>query len=175
MPKTIALIGSLDTKGAEYRFVQERIQVRREVFPYFDDAGRVTRKDLLVDLAPYLFRGRLGGYLTRLSATGLANVTSGGGQVPSGLYQNGTKSSAPWMQWRTIAGSVARSNSPVVVNRSMDIIARWTVRSAGYALDLLEWGARVTLVTNGNTFEGDESQRVDVGRRRDRLAGRLFG
>ena len=32
---------------------------------------------------PYLFRGRMGGYLTRLSATGLANVTSGGGQVPA--------------------------------------------------------------------------------------------
>ena len=38
---------------------------------------------MLVDLAPYLFRGRLAGFLTRLSATGLANVTSGGGQVPS--------------------------------------------------------------------------------------------
>jgi len=32
---------------------------------------------------PYLFRGRLSGFLTRLSATGLANVTSGGGQVPA--------------------------------------------------------------------------------------------
>jgi hypothetical protein len=39
--------------------------------------------DMLVDLAPYLFRGQMGGYLTRLSATGLANVTSGGGQVPA--------------------------------------------------------------------------------------------
>jgi hypothetical protein len=38
---------------------------------------------MLVDLAPFLFRGRLSGYLTRLSATGLANVTSGGGQVPA--------------------------------------------------------------------------------------------
>ena len=37
---------------------------------------------MLIDLAPYLFRGRIAGYLTRLSATGLANVTSGGGQVP---------------------------------------------------------------------------------------------
>ena len=63
--------------------VQERIPVRREVFPCFDDAGRVTQRDMLVDLAPYLFRGRLGGYLTRLSTTGLANVTSGGGQVPA--------------------------------------------------------------------------------------------
>ena len=62
--------------------VQERIAVRREVFPQFDEEGRVTMRDMLVDLAPYLFRGRLGGYLTRLSVTGLANVTSGGGQVP---------------------------------------------------------------------------------------------
>src|ERR1051326_9055076 len=38
--------------------------------------------DMLVDFAPYLFRGKMNGFLTRLSATGLANVTSGGGQVP---------------------------------------------------------------------------------------------
>ncbi len=63
--------------------VQERIPVRREVFPQFDAAGRVSMDEMLVDLAPYLFRGRMGGYLTRLSATGLANVTSGGGQVPA--------------------------------------------------------------------------------------------
>jgi hypothetical protein len=62
--------------------VQERIEVRREIFPQFDAEGAVTMRDMLVDLAPYLFRGRIGGYLTRLSATGLANVTSGGGQVP---------------------------------------------------------------------------------------------
>ena len=62
--------------------VQERIAVRREVFPQFDADGAVTLRDMLIDLAPYLFRGRIGGYLTRLSATGLANVTSGGGQVP---------------------------------------------------------------------------------------------
>ena len=63
--------------------VQERIPVRREVFPMFDASGAVTMRDMLVDLAPYLFRGKMGGYLTRLSATGLANVTSGGGQVPA--------------------------------------------------------------------------------------------
>ena len=63
--------------------VQERIPVRREMFPQFDATGRVDMNDMLVDLAPYLFRGRMGGYLTRLSATGLANVTSGGGQVPA--------------------------------------------------------------------------------------------
>ena len=63
--------------------IQERIPVRRELFPMFDQAGRVEMRDMLVDLAPYLFRGRMSGYLTRLSATGLANVTSGGGQVPA--------------------------------------------------------------------------------------------
>jgi uncharacterized circularly permuted ATP-grasp superfamily protein len=63
--------------------LQERIPVRREIFPQFDAAGTVTFRDVLVDMAPYLFRGRMVGYLTRLSATGLANVTSGGGQVPA--------------------------------------------------------------------------------------------
>jgi uncharacterized circularly permuted ATP-grasp superfamily protein len=63
--------------------VQERIPVRREVLPQFDAAGQVSMRDMLVDVAPYLFRGRMGGFLTRLSATGLANVTSGGGQVPA--------------------------------------------------------------------------------------------
>jgi hypothetical protein len=62
--------------------LQERIAVRREPFPMCGPGG-VSERDMLVDLAPFLFRGRLSGYLTRLSATGLANVTSGGGQVPA--------------------------------------------------------------------------------------------
>jgi uncharacterized circularly permuted ATP-grasp superfamily protein len=69
--------------------VQERIPVRREVFPQFDADGEVTMRDMLVDFAPYLFRGRMGGFLTRLSATGLANVTSGGGQVPAFVIEKG--------------------------------------------------------------------------------------
>jgi hypothetical protein len=63
--------------------VQERIPIRREVFPYITRQGSVEFKDMLVDFAPYLYRGKLSGFLTRLSATGLANVTSGGGQVPA--------------------------------------------------------------------------------------------
>ena len=63
--------------------VQERIPTRREVFPYIGQAGRVDYREMLVDFAPYLFRGKLCGFLTRLSSTGLANVTSGGGQVPA--------------------------------------------------------------------------------------------
>jgi uncharacterized circularly permuted ATP-grasp superfamily protein len=62
--------------------VQERINIRREIFPVCEPGGP-TERDMLVDFAPYLFRGRVAGFLTRLSATGLANVTSGGGQVPS--------------------------------------------------------------------------------------------
>jgi hypothetical protein len=63
--------------------VQEKIAVRREVFPWFQGGGDAVMTDMLVDMAPYLFLGKLAGFLTRLSATGLANVTSGGGQVPS--------------------------------------------------------------------------------------------
>ena len=61
---------------------QERIEVRRETFPVCTEEG-VVERDMLVDFAPYLFRGKIAGYLTRLSSTGLANVTSGGGQVPA--------------------------------------------------------------------------------------------
>jgi len=63
--------------------VQERIPIRREVFPWVGSSGQVDYRDMLVDFAPYLFRGRVCGFLTRLSATGLANVTSGGGQIPA--------------------------------------------------------------------------------------------
>jgi circularly permuted ATPgrasp domain protein len=61
---------------------QERIAIRREIFPVCE-AGGIVERDMLVDFAPYLFRGRVAGFLTRLSASGLANVTSGGGQVPA--------------------------------------------------------------------------------------------
>jgi hypothetical protein len=73
-------------KSGEQRcawIVQERIPIRREVFPYITAEKNVEFRDMLVDLAPYLFRGKLCGFLIRLSATGLANVTSGGGQVPA--------------------------------------------------------------------------------------------
>jgi uncharacterized circularly permuted ATP-grasp superfamily protein len=65
---------------------QRRIRVRREPFPVCD-GSTVVERDMLVDFAPYLFRGRVSGFLTRLSATGLANVTSGGGQVPAFVVQ----------------------------------------------------------------------------------------
>lgn len=63
--------------------VQERIPIRREEFPHIGKGKKVEFKNMLVDFAPYLFRGKVAGYLTRLSSTSLANVTSGGGQIPS--------------------------------------------------------------------------------------------
>jgi uncharacterized circularly permuted ATP-grasp superfamily protein len=73
--------------------VQERIPIRREAFPYIAQVGKVDYRDMLVDFAPYLFRGKLCGFLTRLSSTGLANVTSGGGQVPA--FRVSPRSSIP--------------------------------------------------------------------------------
>jgi uncharacterized circularly permuted ATP-grasp superfamily protein len=66
---------------------QERISIRRETFPICE-AGGIVERDMLVDFAPYLFRGRVAGFLTRLSASGLANVTSGGGQVPAFIVES---------------------------------------------------------------------------------------
>lgn len=49
--------------------------------------------------------------------------------------------------------------------RGQEVVAiGWGEHTAGYALDLMEWGARVTLVTNGETFEGDDVFRVALGR-----------
>ena len=63
--------------------VQEKIPLRREPFPTIVNGEKVEMRDMLVDFAPYLFRGKLAGFLTRLSTSDLANVTSGGGQIPS--------------------------------------------------------------------------------------------
>ncbi len=79
-----ALETALGRAPAGSWIVQERIPVRYEPFPIVEShPHRVTTRDMLVDCAPYMFRGRVAGFLTRLSASGLANVTSGGGQVPA--------------------------------------------------------------------------------------------
>ncbi len=62
---------------------QEKISMSRGEYPYIGANGKVEFRDMLVDLAPYMFRGKLAGFLTRLSASSLANVTSGGGQIPA--------------------------------------------------------------------------------------------
>jgi hypothetical protein len=64
--------------------VQDKVELRREAFPELGPEGLRTR-ELIVDLDPFLFQGEVEGFLTRLSGTSLANVTSGGGQVPAFL------------------------------------------------------------------------------------------
>jgi hypothetical protein len=63
--------------------VQERVKTARETFPALMDDGSVVFAEQLVDLDPLLFNGRVGSAFTRLSFTELANVSSGGGMVPT--------------------------------------------------------------------------------------------
>ncbi|HYE13325.1 MAG TPA: hypothetical protein VD968_02665 [Pyrinomonadaceae bacterium] len=63
--------------------VQERVRTARETFPALGEDGSVVFAEQLVDLDPLLFNGRVGSAFTRLSSTELANVSSGGGMVPT--------------------------------------------------------------------------------------------
>jgi hypothetical protein len=77
--------------GASF-VVQERVDVVRQEFPLLTEdegtgGGRLQFDEFVVDLDPYVFGGEVEGFLTRLSATSLANVTSGAGQVPSFLVE----------------------------------------------------------------------------------------
>jgi Uncharacterized conserved protein len=63
--------------------VQERVPTAREVFPALQEDGSVEFAEQLVDLDPLLFFGKVGSAFTRLSFTELANVSSGGGMVPT--------------------------------------------------------------------------------------------
>lgn len=63
--------------------VQERVPTAREIFPALTVDGGIDFAEQLVDLDPLLFNGRVGSAFTRLSSTELANVTSGGGMVPT--------------------------------------------------------------------------------------------
>jgi hypothetical protein len=65
--------------------VQQRVELLRQTFPELGPELRF--RDFVVDLDPYVFNGEVEGFLTRLSGTSLANVTSGGGQVPSFLVE----------------------------------------------------------------------------------------
>ena len=64
--------------------VQERVKTARETFPMIhDELGKWTMIEQLVDLDPLLFNGKVGSAFTRLSSSELANVTAGGGMVPT--------------------------------------------------------------------------------------------
>lgn len=70
--------------GASY-VVQEKVELQRKSFPTLDPG--LQFRDLVVDLDPFVFNGEVEGFLTRLSGSSLANVTSGGGQVPAFLVE----------------------------------------------------------------------------------------
>jgi hypothetical protein len=64
--------------------VQERVKTAKETFPMlFGFEGEVQMIEQLVDLDPLLFNGVVGSAFTRLSSTELANVSAGGGMVPT--------------------------------------------------------------------------------------------
>ncbi len=63
--------------------LQERVSTAREIFPALNADGRIEFAEQLVDLDPMLFNGKVGSAFTRLSSSELANVSSGGGMVPT--------------------------------------------------------------------------------------------
>lgn len=68
--------------------IQQRVRTAREVFPALASDGAIEYTEQLVDLDPLLFDGRVRSAFTRLSSTELANVSSGGGMVPTFIIEN---------------------------------------------------------------------------------------
>lgn len=69
--------------------VQERVKTAKETFPMVtDESGSWEMVEQLVDLDPLLFMGKVGSAFTRLSSNELANVTAGGGMVPTFIIED---------------------------------------------------------------------------------------
>ncbi len=69
--------------------VQEAVPVPRQPFPVLLDGIRLH--ELAMDLDPYLFDGRVGGVMTRLSSAALLNVTAGAGSIVPTYLVEGRK------------------------------------------------------------------------------------
>ena len=67
--------------------VQERVKTSKEIFPLLE-GDQIVMSEQLVDLDPLLFYGKVGSAFTRLSTTELANVSSGGGMVPTFILKD---------------------------------------------------------------------------------------
>lgn len=63
--------------------VQERVKTAKENFPVVTADSSWQMAEQLVDLDPLLFMGKVGSAFTRLASNELANVTAGGGMVPT--------------------------------------------------------------------------------------------
>lgn len=81
---------AIDTavKGKGQFVVQECVDIHREPFLMKTDKGW-DLVPAVIDLDPYLNGPSMGGCLTRISATNLANVTAGGGTLPMFILRNG--------------------------------------------------------------------------------------
>jgi hypothetical protein len=60
--------------------VQEKIELRTEIFPIFNASGWALQP-MYVDTNPFLFAGRVEGAMVRLSDSPVVNVSSGGGET----------------------------------------------------------------------------------------------
>jgi len=60
--------------------VQEKVELRTEVFPIFGESGWALQP-MYVDTNPFLFKGRVEGAMVRLSDSPVVNVSSGGGET----------------------------------------------------------------------------------------------
>ena len=60
--------------------VQEKLELRTEVFPIFSES-KWALQSMYVDTNPFLFQGRVHGAMVRLSDSPVVNVTSGGGET----------------------------------------------------------------------------------------------
>jgi circularly permuted ATPgrasp domain protein len=79
---------AIDVATTQSYVVQEAVEIPRVPFPVALDGLRYI--DLAVDLDPYLFDGRVGGFMTRVSAAALLNVTAGAGSVVPTFVVEGT-------------------------------------------------------------------------------------
>ena len=70
---------AIDTATTQSYVVQEAVKIPQVPFPVALEGVRYI--DLMVDLDPYLFDGRPAGFMTRVSAAALLNVTAGAGSV----------------------------------------------------------------------------------------------
>jgi hypothetical protein len=76
---------ALHTALSSSYVVQGKVELARQPFPQL--TPKLEVRDLVVDLDPFVFEGEVEGFLTRLSGSSLANVTSGAGQVPAFLVE----------------------------------------------------------------------------------------
>jgi hypothetical protein len=60
--------------------VQKKVPVEKINFPTYDES-KIFKDNFLVDFDPFLFRGKVGGGLVRLSTSSLVNVAAGGGET----------------------------------------------------------------------------------------------